>query len=139
MRSRTRTVLLAVGLLAITFGVIDSQAGPHRHRLTVRHYVESVTLPPATDPRTSGVRGAAVGCPRGYRATGGGYASDTIAVVPFAQVSPGEYGAIGINQTDQAGRLEVVVACIRGMTRLRNATSGGVQMRRLVEGYRAQR
>jgi hypothetical protein len=139
MGTRTRLVLLAVAILTVGFGVVDSQAvRKHAHGVKMKHYASRTTLPPANDPRTAGVEGAAVRCPRGYKATGGGFDSNRIAVVPSASLAPRGYAAIAINQTNEAGTLEVQVGCLKTKTTARRASSAGRSLRGLVERYRRQ-
>jgi hypothetical protein len=137
--SRIRIVLLAVGLLVIGFSVVDTQAARHRHRLTVKHYFNDAVLPASNDPTTNGVASATVTCPRGYRATGGGYSAEHISLVPHADLNPGNYNAIAINQTDTPGKLTVTVACVAGRTRVARARADGAELDRLVRTYRAER
>jgi hypothetical protein len=117
-------LLLAVGLLTVGFGVVDSVAGRrHSHRVVVKHYERSIVLPPANDPATVGVESAAVACPRGYRATGGGYSVEGLAVTVVADLFPRSYGAIAANQGNDSKRYTVSVGCVRGKTRARRASS----------------
>jgi hypothetical protein len=124
----------------VTFGVIDTQAAKrHSHRLTVKHFATQVTLPPAGDPATAGVIGARVGCPRGYKATGGGFDASQFSVVPFADLFPGSYEVIAVNQTNQAGTLEVTAGCVKTRSRrARTSDAGAGNFRARVERYRQQ-
>jgi hypothetical protein len=139
MNGRIKTVLAAAALLAITFGVIDSQAGrSHRHRVAVKHLANSVTVPPAGDPATAGVKGVGVSCPAGYSATGGGYDFEAVGFVPFADLFPRRYSAIAVNETQDARLLTVTVACIKGRTSARRA-SATASLESRVKRLRAQR
>jgi hypothetical protein len=140
MSSRLKLVLLSVGLLAVTFGVIDTQAvNRHSHRLTIRHFAVQLQLPPANDPATFGVVGGRVNCPRGYKATGGGYQASQFSIVPFADLFPGSYRVIAANQTNQAGTLEVTVGCARVRTRrARTSDAEAGNFRTLIERYRRE-
>ena len=140
MGARVKIVLVAVGILVIGFGVVDSQAGRrHSHKLTVKYYFNDTALPPGNDPATSGVAAVDTGCPRGYRPTGGGYRASKIAVVPYADLNGSGFGAIAINQTDEGGTLTVHVACVKGKTSARRAATGGERLERLARAYRVQR
>jgi hypothetical protein len=139
MSTRVKLVLISAGLLVAGFGVVDTQAVRHRHSLTVKHYFRSIVVPPRSDPATNGVEGQQVTCPRGYRATGGGYTTNTIVLVPHADLNPTNYGAIAINQLEREGRLTVTIACIRGRTAAARGQARGPGLERLIERYRAQR
>ena len=140
MSMRIKLVLMAVGLLVVGFSVVDSQAGRrHGHKLAFQLFYNDVVVPPSTDPSTSGVKGVSVECGRGYRATGGGYSSEPIALVPHADLRVGLYEAVAINQTDTAGKLTVRVACIRGKTRATRAGADRSNLERVVRRYRAAR
>jgi hypothetical protein len=139
MSSRIKLLLLSICLLAVTFGVIDTQAARHSHRLTIRHFATQVFLPPANDPATVGVVGGEVRCPRGYKATGGGFQASQLSVVPFADLFPRSYQVIAANQTNQAGTLEVTAGCARTRTRrARTSDAGAGSLRGQVERYRRQ-
>ena len=139
MRTRLKAVLLAAVALAITFGVIDSQAGrSHSHRVTVKQYFNDTYLPPQNDPASVGVESVSVTCPRGYTATGGGFVSEQLALTPYADLNPGSYGVVAANQTDQGGKLTVTVACAKGKTTARRASAPSQNINRLVKQYRAQ-
>jgi hypothetical protein len=139
MGSHARLVLLAVAILTVGFGVVDSQARrKHSHSLKVRHFVSEVGLPPGNDPNTAGVQGRAVTCPRGYKAMGGGYDVDSIAIVPSARLATNGYAAIAVNQTNDAATLQVEVSCLRTKTTAKRASSPERSLRGLVERYRRQ-
>jgi hypothetical protein len=139
MGTRINAVVLAVGLLVIGFGVVDTQASRrHAHKVVVKRYFNDIVLPAANDPATGGVASVDTGCPRHYRATGGGYQSSNFAVVPYADLFTDGYGAIAVNQTDTAGKLTVHVACIAGKTKAAAAGAGRHRLDRMVERYRSQ-
>lgn len=141
MANRLKVLLLIVGVLTISFGVVDSQARrKHRHSVKTRYFVGSKTLPAGDDPSTSGVESLAIRCPRGYRITGGGYDMGTIAIVPTARFEADGrgYGVIGVNQVDQSSTMRVTIACIRRRTTATRALAGP-SLRSEVERLRAQR
>jgi hypothetical protein len=141
MTGRVKLVLLSVCLLAVTFGVIDTQAvSRHSHRLVIRYFADQVFLPPANDPATAGVAAGRANCPRGYRATGGGYQADHILdSVPYADLFTRSYRVIVANGVNEAGTVIVTVACARGRTtRVRTSDAGAGSFRSLVERYRRE-
>jgi hypothetical protein len=136
---RLRHVLVACALLVLTVAVVQAGATKHRHKIKEEHFFNDVVLPPKNDPQSAGVESVEVQCPEGFEATGGGYVSDVIAIVPFAKLQPGKFSVIGINQTNDRSRLEADVACIKGKTSKKKAKAGGPSLQDRVEAYRRQR
>ena len=85
-------------------------------------YARTVNMPPHSDPATAGVTTGTAFCPSGYRATGGGYKSSQLVLVPDAEMFTNAYKVIAANLADQSGKLEVDVICIKGTTSASSAS-----------------
>lgn len=118
MVSHAKLVLMAVAVLVIGFGVVDSQARrKHSHAVTLKHYLRSASLP------AGGVGAVDVSCPRGYKATGGGYESSELATVPVYRQFVDGYRVIAANETSTAGTITAYVACLKGRTSATRASA----------------
>ena len=140
MAARTKLVLAVAVIFVLGPGVINSQAGRrHSHRVTIKGFVRSTTLPPANDAATSGIESVSAVCPEGYRATGGGYKVETVALVPDAELFTNAYEIVAINETNTAATMSADVACVKGKTSATRAALDRGRSARLVARYRAQR